>query len=261
MANNRDNAVVLVLGAPEDHLIPQGLKDAFGSERSIHISKDLYVQAYTVANSFEGAIKIIAYSKTPKNPDLTWLSSEDPGFLECHGKSYSEMLMMSASLAFTTGCKKVVYINHLCPFITQQHIDFAFSKISEKNCVIGASESGGVYLVGVSRENLKILENFDPYSDNFLDEILEKAKRNKASVLGMEYLLIVKDEANLKTWLESSSPTHSVFSEILKKVDNGNHKKRKKERHIQEQVEEGQNQSENTQQLNESNTNEKMDGK
>lgn len=258
MANNRDNAVVLVLNAPESDLIPQSLKDAFGSERALHTSKDLYLQAYDIANSFKDAIKIIAYSKTAKYPDLTWLSCEDPGFLECHGKSYSEMLMMAASLAFTTGCRKVVYINHLCPFITQQHIDFAFSKINEKNCVVGASEKGGVYLVGISRENLKILENFDPYRDSFLEEVLEKAKRNKASIIGMEDLVIVKDEATLKTWLEAKSPTSSVFSDILKKVDISNHKRKRKEKHIEEQGDENLSQTENPQQGNESNTNQNM---
>lgn len=243
MANNRDNAIILVLHAPETESVFTEMKESFGAERALHINKDLYSQAYNLANSYGEAIKIIAYSKTMKHPDLTWLSPEDPGFLECHGKSYAEMLIMGASLAFTTGCKKAVYINHLCPFITREHLDFAFSKITEKNCVFGASAEGRVYMAGLTRENMKVLENFSLWQDNFLEEMLEKAKRNKASVTGMEDLVVVRDEASLKRWLEGKNSS-SVFSDILKGAENpfsreNGHRKKRREKHFQETTAQG----------------------
>ncbi len=240
MSNNRENALILVLHAPETEFIFPQLKDAFGAERALHINKDLYIQAWRLAESFKSAIKIIAYSKTMKHPDLTWLSAEDPGFLECHGKDYSEMAYMASNLAFTTGCKRAVFINHLCPFITEQHLEFAFSKISEKNCVLGSSPEGRVYLAGFSRENLKIMEGFSLWQENYLQEMLEKAKRNKASVTGMEDLTVVKDELTLKNWLEArGSQSSSIFSEILKnaghsEIREGNHKRKRREKHEKE---------------------------
>ncbi|MEW5950395.1 MAG: hypothetical protein GX447_00675 [Elusimicrobia bacterium] len=234
MANSRDNAIVLALHAPETEHTFQELKEIFGQERAVHINKDLYVQSYKLSESFREAVKMIAYSKTMKHPDLTWLSNEDPGFLECHGKNYSEMVYMASNLAFTAGCKKAVFINHLCPFITTQHLEFAFSKISEKNCVLGASPEGRVYLAGFTRENLKIMENFSLWQENYLQEMLEKAKRNKSGVTGMEDLVIIKDEITLKKWLDSKNSSSSVFSEILKNAENGiikeHHKRKRKEK-------------------------------
>lgn len=261
MSNDRENALILVLHAPEAQFVFAQLKEYFGAERALHINNDLYVQTWRLAESFKSAMKIIAYSKTMKHPDLTWLSPDDPGFLECQGKQYWEMAYMASNLAFATGCKKAVFINHLCPFITEQHLNFAFSKISEKNCVLGSSPEGVVYLAGFTRENVKIMEGFSIWQENYLQEMIEKVKKNRASVTGMEDLPIIKDEPSLKTWLEAKGlQSSSIFSELLRNggiLENkeNNHKRKRKERHERENLvvdtpkEDEQKQSENGQNL------------
>lgn len=240
--NYRKNVVLLIIHAPEEQYTFEELKQVFSSERAVHINKDLYINSYQTAKSHINSIRIIAYSRTTKHPDLTWLSVDDPGFLECNKKSYSSMLSMAMSLAFNTGCERLVYINHLCPYINKEHIDFAFSNISEKNAVIGASNKGEIYMFGTSRENMKLFDNFSPFKENLLSEIIEQAKKNKINITGMEELNLIKDEDSLKKWLENKTMRSAIFTGFANKsaalpLENvpSNHKKKKK--HVENAIE------------------------
>jgi len=199
---NRDKGIVLVVHSPEPDTIFNEMKELFGQERAIHISKDLYIKSYQIAESYDKAVKFIAYSKTIKNQDLTWLSHNDPGFLECYNKNYGQMLIDALNLAFNTGVLKAVYINHLCPYIKKEHIEFAFEKANDKNIVIGPSTNGRIYMMGLLREHLKVIDDFNLWRDNLSDEISEKAKKNKLSIINMEELKIIKDEDSLREWME-----------------------------------------------------------
>ncbi|PIS47621.1 MAG: hypothetical protein COT17_02515 [Elusimicrobia bacterium CG08_land_8_20_14_0_20_51_18] len=209
--NEREKAVVLVIHAPEMEAVFPEMKEIFGNERAVHINRDLYVRAYSTANSYPGTIKVIGYSKTTKTQDLTWLSSDDPGFLECRGRDYSEMLLMTFALAFNTGAEKAVFINHLCPYVKKEHIDFAFSKIGEKSVVVGPAQDGRVYLLGLDKENYRALESFSLWKDNMLEEVMEKAKKQKLSAFMLEELAVIKDEDMLRKWMENRDNDVSVF--------------------------------------------------
>lgn len=211
--NERENAIILIIHAPETEAVFPEMKEIFGNERAVHINKDLYARAYGTANSYRAAIKVIGYSKTAKNQDLTWLSSEDPGFLECQGRNYSEMLLMTLGLAFNTGAQKAVFVNHMCPYVRKEHIDFAFSKIGEKSVVVGPAQDGRVYLLGLDKENFRMLDHFSLWKDNMLEDIQDAARKHKLSVFTLEELAVIKDEEVLRKWMENKDSEISVFKD------------------------------------------------
>jgi len=230
---NRENAIIYLVAAPDVNNTFDELKNSFGVERSININRDLYIKTYSKISSHKNSVVFIAYSKTKKFYDLRWMSIDEPGFLDTTGKNYYESFILNSELAFKTGAKKVLWVSHLCPFVTEEDINFAFSNIGEKNMVLGPAKNKGIYLLGFTRENLKILENFYLLKENLKDEIVEKIRKNRISYMEMEEKFIVKDDESLKVWVESKdyiSDFKKLSPDIGANLKEDKHKKKHKEK-------------------------------
>jgi len=228
---NRENSIIYLISSPDSDSTFEELKDAFGAERAVDINMDLYIRTYSKIMSYKDAVLIIAYAKTRKFYDLRWLSYDEPGFLDISGKSYHDAFMSTAELAFKTGARKVLWINHLCPFITSAEIGLAFSNINEKNIVIGPASNKGLYLAGFSRDAFKVFDDFYPLRENLTDEVMEKIKKNRYSVVEMRENILIKDEDSLKILTEGVNPDlkSAVNSELNNSaVSNDNIKHKKK---------------------------------
>jgi len=223
---NRENAIIYLIYAPNVDYIFEELKKSFGVERALNITTELYIKIYSKLDRYENAIKIISYSKDSKHPDLRWLSSDEPGFLDITSKPYNTAFLLTADLAFRVGAKKVVWVNHLAPTISLNDIDKAFSDINDKNIVIGPSKDNGVYLLGFASSALKIFDNFYFLRDNIRNEIIDKIKKFKMSFSEIDEKFVVKDEESLKLWIESDEYKPSV-SESKKEEMKHPHKKKK----------------------------------
>lgn len=158
MAQNRDNCIILLVDPPEADKISQELKTAFGPERASHVNSDLLTASYKLAKGFGDAMLMISYQKTQRHPDLTWLDPEDPGFLEVKNHALEDRMQDAFRLAFFTGAKKVVLINHLSPELKVDWLSLAFEAVSDKTVAIGANQDGSFYLLGLTQQNLKIFE-------------------------------------------------------------------------------------------------------
>jgi hypothetical protein len=223
---NRENAIVYVVYAPNVEYLFDELKKSFGVERALNINTDLYIKTYLKISKYENAIKFIAYSKDFKNPDLRWLSSDEPGFLDVTSKPYNLAFFSICDLAFRTGSTKLIWVNHLAPTISHQDIDKALSMVNDKNIVIGPSKNGSIYLLGFTAPWLKIFDNFYFLSDNIKDEIIDKIKKAKINFSEIDEKFVVKDEESLKLWIESDEYKPSIV-ESKKEEIKYTHKKKK----------------------------------
>ncbi|MCX5791062.1 MAG: hypothetical protein NTY45_02425, partial [Elusimicrobia bacterium] len=129
MAKNRNNCIILLVEPPEQEKIGQELKTAFGPERAAQVNSDLLLQAYKTLKDFNDAILILSYEKTQHHPDLTWLDPEDPGFLEFKAKPLEERIRDVFQLAFFTGAKKALLVDHLSPEIKEDWLKQAFEAV------------------------------------------------------------------------------------------------------------------------------------
>lgn len=215
---NRENSIIYLVSSPDSDSTFEELKDAFGAERAVDINMDLYMRTYSKIMDYKNAVLIIAYAKTRKYYDLRWLSYDEPGFLDISGRSYHDAFISTADLAFKTGARKVLWINHLCPFITSADIALAFSNINEKNIVIGPASNKGLYLVGFQRDAVDVFDDFYPFRDNLTDEVMERIKKNRYSVVEMKENILVKDEDSLKILSEGVKP--DLKNSVLTDADN-----------------------------------------
>ena len=203
MAKNRDNCVILMVAPPEQDKIPETLKTAFGPERAGHLSGDLLMQAYKTLKNFPNATLLLSYEKTLHHPDLTWLDAEDPGFLEFKSKPLDERIHDVFQLAFFTGAKKTLLIDHLSPEIKEDWLAQAFEALNDKTVALGANEDGTFYLLGLTQQNLKILEVPGFTSGKSAEILEERIKKSKLAIFNSPDTYSINSEDALRKWLEN----------------------------------------------------------
>lgn len=217
MAQKRDNCIILLLDAPEPEKTSQELKTAFGPERAVHVNRDLLINAYKLAKSFPEAIPILSYEKTAHHQDLTWLDPEDPGFLEVKNRSHEERVADALRLAFFTGAKKAVLLGHLSPEVKKDWLYQAFDSVNDKTLVVGPNQDGSLYLLGLTQQNLKLLETPGFSHGKSAENVAERAKKNKLAVFNTPETYSVTGEEALRKWVEGREPLPELFAPAASK--------------------------------------------
>lgn len=213
MAKNRDNCIILLVEPPEQEKISGELRTTFGPERAAHVNGDLLLEAYRTLKNFNDAILILSYEKTPQHPDLTWLDPEDPGFLEYKNKPLEERIRNAFQLAFFTGAKKVLLVNHLSPELKEDWLSLAFGAVNDKTVALGPNQEGTFYLLGITQQNQKILEAPGFSSGKNAETLTERIKKGKLSVFNTPETYCVTSEDSLRKWIENREKAPNFFPE------------------------------------------------
>ena len=209
MINKRDNCIILLIEAPDPENISPELVAAFGAERAAHINLSLLQTSYKLAKSFAGATLFLSFSKSPRHQNLTWLDGDDPGFLEAKSKDLGSRLTEAFRLAFYTGAKKVLLINHLSPGVKAEYLSQTFDSVTEKTVALGMNQDGSIYILGLTQNNLRLLEGLTVSSPKAAEEMSIKAKKSSLSVFSLPEAVAVKSEEFLRKWVDAgdSSPS------------------------------------------------------
>ena len=226
MAKKRDNCIILLVDSPEPEKISAELKTAFGPERAVHVNSDLLSNTYKMVKSFPDAILILSYEKTVHHPDLTWLDQEDPGFLEVKNRPHEDRVQDAFRLAFFTGAKKAVLLNHLSPELKKDWLYQAFDSVNDKAVAIGANDDGSYYLLGLTQQNMKILEAPGYSHGKSAEALAERAKKNKLAVFSTPESYAVTGEEALRKWMESREALPSLFREQAPLAEPGQENKK-----------------------------------
>jgi len=211
MSNKRDNCIILLIDAPDPENISPELVAAFGAERAAHINHDLLQNAYKLAKSFSGATLFLSFAKSPHHQDLTWLDGDDPGFLEAKGRNIGDRLTDAFRLAFYTGAKKALLLNHLSPGVKTEYLSQTFDSVTEKTIALGMNQDGSIYILGLTQNNLRLLEGLNLSSPKAAEDVSIKAKKNSLSVFSLPESFAVKNEELLRKWVAAGNSNPSPF--------------------------------------------------
>ncbi|MDO8806490.1 MAG: DUF2064 domain-containing protein [Elusimicrobiota bacterium] len=225
MSQNRDNCIILLVDPPEADRINQALKTAFGPERAAHVNGDLLSAAYKLAKGFGDAILLLSYQKTTRHPDLTWLDPEDPGFLEVKNNAGEARLQDAFRLAFFTGAKKAVLISHLSPDLKSDWISLAFDALGDRAVAIGANQDGSFYLLGLTQQNLKLLETPGFSHGKSAEGLADRAKKNKLAVFSTPETYSITGEDTLLKWMEAKETLTPLFQHHAQPENKKHHKR------------------------------------
>jgi len=177
------------------------------------VSGDLLSQAYKTLKGFPNTLLLLSYEKTTRHPDLTWLDPEDPGFLEFTAKPPEDRIRDVFRLAFFTGAKKALLIDPLSPEIKGDWLSQAFEALNDRTVALGSNQDGSFYLLGLTQQNIKILDAAGFTSGKGAENIAERVKKNKLSLFSAPETYCVNSEDSLRKWLENREKEPRLFKE------------------------------------------------
>lgn len=205
MEKNRENCIILLIDPIEDDKIRKDLKENFGLDEAKNIYRELISLAYRKIKHYN-AIPIISYEKTAKNPDLTWIDSDDPGFVEYTKKNLEDRIKDTFKLAFLTGAKKAILIDPFTPNVHPSQFSEAFNAINDRTAALGMNDDGTFYLLGFTQTNLKLLEAPGFTFAKSGEVLYERMKRMKLAVFEAEKSFAVNSQESLKLWRSNKKP-------------------------------------------------------
>ena len=214
MSQKRDNCIILLVDPPEADKINPDLKTALGPERATQTNSELLSAAYKLAKGFRDAMVILSYQNTPRHPDLIWLDPEDPGFLEAKTHAAADRIQDAFRLAFFTGTKKAVLVSHLSPELKSDWLYQAFEAVSDKTVAIGPNQDGSFYLLGLTQQNLKLLDAPGLSPGKSAETLAERAKKNKLTIFSTPDTYAINSEETLLRWKEAKGALSPIFQHL-----------------------------------------------
>ena len=211
MSDKRNNCIILLIDPPSPEKTEPELRDSFGAERGMYINLDLLQNIYKMVKTFPEAVIILSYEKTSRYPDLTWLDTDDPGFLEAKGGDPEERIINAFRLAFNTGSSKALLLSHLSPAVKPDWLRQAFDSLGDKTVTLGLNQNGSFYILGLTANNIKLLEDLPFLSSQTALSFSEKAKKNKLNVFTLPEIYAIKNEETLRKWLEIKEINSALF--------------------------------------------------
>jgi rSAM/selenodomain-associated transferase 1 len=114
-----------------------------------------------------------------------WLGKSWKFLAQCEGH-LGEKMLDAFKNAFEVGSGKVIIIGSDIPTISKQVIHDAFTRMDSYDLVLGPSEDGGYYLIGLKKLHSALFENVSWGSPQVLKETVEIARANKISLSLLE---------------------------------------------------------------------------
>ncbi len=106
------------------------------------------------------------------NAEDEWSTDDFQKRLQLDG-GLGEKMKDAFSTVFSEGCNKAVIIGSDCPDISSELIENAFSELNSNDFVIGPSNDGGYYLLGMNTLFSPIFENKTWSTETVLEETVK----------------------------------------------------------------------------------------
>lgn len=144
------------------------LAAGIGHPKALEAYRRLLQQMKDIALSLPTSIEVeIWYGNQVPQSDL-WSESPFPRYLQS-GKDLGERMRRSIQAAMERGAAQVILVGSDVPYVSAEILLEAFETLSEAEIVLGPSEDGGYYLVGMTRLHPEIFQGMTWSVEDVLD--------------------------------------------------------------------------------------------
>lgn len=190
--------LLIFIKNPELGKVKTRLAKSIGEDKALQVYKELLKKTILAAGKTD-ARRQVWYS--------SFIDHEDeiaPDAFEKYlqtGRDLGERMKNSFQKVFEEGINRAVIIGSDCPELDESIIENAFDRLKEFDLVIGPSEDGGYYLLGMNRLNESLFEDIEWSTESVYESTIEKANKKELNVFELP---ILNDIDNLEDLKKSS---------------------------------------------------------
>ena len=181
------------------NLIPGTVKTRLAKDLGMDLAMEVYKELVGItaqATDFVKVDKCVYYSEYVELEDQFDDEKYNKHIKE--GKELGQRLQNAFYDAFEAGYDKMILIGSDVPDISSEIIEAGFKQLYKNDIVIGPSEDGGFYLIGmkIAHENLLSHQNYG--HDEVLENLLEEVESRDLSVARLKELIDIDTQEDMK---------------------------------------------------------------
>lgn len=192
---NQNNLLLIFVKNPEKGAVKTRLAQTLGNEKAYQIYLKLLHHTIEEAKKVD-VMKQVWYSAFIDENDT--ISEQHFQKKVQKGNSLGERMSHAFELGFRNGARKVAIIGSDCPDISPGIIENAFEALISHDLVIGPSEDGGYYLLGMRNFVPELFTGIDWSTENVFQQTLEKAIKLSMSTSFLPVLNDIDTEEDLE---------------------------------------------------------------
>ncbi len=203
----KKRGLIIFIKNPELGKAKTRLAATVGKEKALEVYHDLLSHTRKVALEVN-ADRLLFYSQTIDNND-EWSLDSFKKYLQSEG-DLGEKLKHAFAAGFDSDYDQLVVIGSDCPVLSAAHIEKAFEDMSKtedssaSKVVIGPSNDGGYYLLGMRKYYYHLFENKPWSTDKLLESTVAELEERKVRFSLLEELYDIDTEEDLKRWTASA---------------------------------------------------------
>ena len=188
--------VVVFIKNPELGKVKTRLAISMGDNKALEIYNKLVDYTKEVLLQLSNVKKYVYYSSFIDRQD-DWNNDHFEKHVQSTGDLGTRM-NTSFSEVFES-CDHVIIIGSDCPQLTSSHINDAFSRLRNHNVVIGPSQDGGYYLLGMNKHYPELFQGIEWSTNTVFSDTLQIAKNKGLTISELETLSDIDYEED---WLK-----------------------------------------------------------
>jgi uncharacterized protein len=170
------NAIIIMAKVPEAGKVKTRLHPRLTPEQSAEFADCLLRDTITKVAGKQNHL-IIAYSPADRRDFFDQFSQHKIIYTPQKGVDLGERMCNAFNFAFTLKMDSAVMIGTDSPTIPPQFIDQAFEFMEICDSVLGESEDGGFYLIGLKTLRMEIFENVEWSSPTTFEQTAENLRK------------------------------------------------------------------------------------
>lgn len=210
------NALIIMAKAPQLGNVKTRLDADIGKKNALGIYKNFLKDLSKRILPNKNCVKYVFFTPSHRVNLLEPFFSVENGFIlkpQCEG-NLGDKLADSFKRLFNDGFSNIVVIGTDSPDIPIESIDRAFSYLvdnkNSKNAVIGPTEDGGYYLLGLNSREDGVFKDITWSSDLVFSETVKNFKKHSFSYEILPKWYDIDDKNGLKRLISENIATNSV---------------------------------------------------
>ncbi len=196
------NAVIIFARYPREGMVKTRLAKTLGENFALEFYKLCAEHTFSeckklFASEAEG---YLFFTQTKDKADIIKWTKSMFSTYEQKGKDLGEKMLNAFTTVFRNGAVKVVIIGTDLPDISSKIINDAFIALSHYDAVLGPTDDGGYYLLGLKNNYPYIFKNMNWSTPTVFQETLERFNSKKISTKILRKLSDIDTEEDLTKW-------------------------------------------------------------
>ena len=129
------------------------------------------------------------------------------------GNALGERMINAFNTIFNAGFRNIILVGTDAPGITADLMNDALSLLKNYKCVIGPSDDGGYYLIGLSQSFYNLFHEMEWSTDTVFSKTVERLKQINSTYRVVEKMIDIDTKEDLKKW---SNNNKTVISHPIK---------------------------------------------